>query len=215
MRSPESARRLLVALFALLLVQATGAPSAARAGPLPGPVPTPGRAGAPSTPPDAPAVRATVYGWPLRPDPPVEVAFREPTHRFGPGHRGVDLTAAPGAAVLAAAAGTVVFAGVLAGRGVVSVQHPDGLRTTYEPVTALVAKGTSVTAGTALGSVAPGHRSCRATCLHWGARRDRGSYVDPLLLLMPRHVRLLPVPGAPSARELLEARTQAGDEPGV
>src|SRR6185312_7617134 len=82
-RSPESARRLLVALFALLLVQATGAPAAARAGPLPGPVPTPGRVGAPSTPPDAPAVGATVYGWPLRPDPPVEVAFREPTHRFG------------------------------------------------------------------------------------------------------------------------------------
>jgi len=66
---------------------------------------------------------------------------------------------------------------------VVSVQHPDGLRTTYEPVTASVTKGTSVTAGTALGSLAPGHRSCRATCLHWGARRERGSYVDPLLLL--------------------------------
>ena len=39
------------------------------------------------------------------------------------GTPGVDLTAPVGAAVRAAAAGTVVFAGLLAGRGVVSVQH--------------------------------------------------------------------------------------------
>ena len=43
--------------------------------------------------------------------------------------------------------GTVVFAGVLAGRGVVSVAHPGGLRTTYEPVTATVAVGDVVARG--------------------------------------------------------------------
>jgi murein DD-endopeptidase MepM/ murein hydrolase activator NlpD len=53
---------------------------------------------------------------------------------FGPGHRGVDLAAVAGAPVLAAGAGTVVFAGTVAGRGVVSVDHSGGLRTTYEPV---------------------------------------------------------------------------------
>ena len=143
------------------------------------------------------------------------MAFREPTHRFGPGHRGVDLAAEAGAAVLASAAGTVVFAGALAGRGVVSVQHPDGLRTTYEPVAAVVTRGTSVAAGTVLGSVVAGHRACRAACLHWGVRRERGSYLDPLLLLMPRHVRLLPVPGPLSAGELGEPDAQPGDEPAV
>jgi len=65
------------------------------------------------------------YSWPLSPVPAVAAPFREPTHRFGPGHRGVDLAAAPGSAVIAAAAGTVVFAGLLAGRGVVSLQHAE------------------------------------------------------------------------------------------
>jgi hypothetical protein len=52
---------------------------------------------------------ATGYMWPVESSPGaapvVEVPFREPTHRFGPGHRGVDLTAPVGAAVLGAAAG--------------------------------------------------------------------------------------------------------------
>jgi murein DD-endopeptidase MepM/ murein hydrolase activator NlpD len=144
--------------------------------------------------PRSPAPGAA-YSWPLGlPTPSVARPFREPTHRFGPGHRGVDLAAAPGAAVLAAAAGVVVFAGWLAGRGVVSVQHPDGLRTTYEPVSASVVSGAAVVRGTVLGALEPGHAGCRGVCLHWGARRDRNTYVDPLLLLAPPRLRLLPVP---------------------
>ena len=102
---------------------------------------------------------ATGYVWPVDSSPGaapvVEVPFREPTHRFGPGHRGVDLTAPVGAAVLAAAAGTVVFAGVLAGRGVVSVQHADGLRTTYEPVVPVVAARDDGPAGRCAGCARP------------------------------------------------------------
>ena len=143
----------------------------------------------------APGPPATVYAWPLGPPTPAVVRpFAAPTHRFGPGRRGVDLAGAPGAAVHAAAGGTVVFAGVLAGRGVVSVQHDDGLRTTYEPVTPTVAAGASVTRGAVVGVLVPGHPGCPTPCLHWGARRDRLTYVDPLLLLVPRRVRLLPVP---------------------
>ena len=126
---------------------------------------------------------ATGYVWPVDSSPGaapvVEVPFREPTHRFGPGHRGVDLTAPVGAAVLAAAAGTVVFAGVLAGRGVVSVQHADGLRTTYEPVVPVVAPGTTVRPGAVLGALTRGHRACRAACLHWGVRRERRELPGP------------------------------------
>ena len=101
--------------------------------------------------------------------------FREPTHRFGPGHRGVDLTAPVGAAVHAAAAGTVVFAGVLAGRGVVSVQHADGLRTTYEPVVPVVAAGTPVGPGAVLGTLAPGHRACRGRACTGGCAAGAGA----------------------------------------
>jgi len=164
------------------------------------------------------------YAWPLGPQVPVVVRpFEKPTHRFGPGHRGVDLTGPPGAAVLAAAAGLIVFAGVLAGRGVVSVQHADGMRTTYEPVAPAVAAGVTVARGAVLGALAPGHPGCPAACLHWGARRDRTTYVDPLLLLAPRHVRLLPVPDpwpdgsvqdAAAAALLAVRRRRPGRSPG-
>src|SRR6185369_7063201 len=74
--------------------------------------------------------------WPLRPRPAVLRAFDAPSPNWQRGHRGVDLAAVPGQPVYAAGQGTVVFAGDLAGRPVVSVAHPGGLRTTYEPVTA-------------------------------------------------------------------------------
>jgi murein DD-endopeptidase MepM/ murein hydrolase activator NlpD len=134
------------------------------------------------------------YVWPLRPPPAVLTPFGDPANPFGPGHRGVDLAGAVGQPVLAARAGTVVFAGPVAGLGVVSVQHDDGLRTTYEPVVPVVRVGAKVAAGAVLGTLVAGHRGCRSTCLHWGVRRDRLDYVDPLVLLMPPHVRLLPVP---------------------
>lgn len=135
------------------------------------------------------------YAWPLLPAPVVRTPFRAPAHAFGPGHRGVDLVGTPGQAVLAARGGTVVFAGSVAGRPLVSVQHDDGLRTTYEPVTPAVAAGVVVAAGAVLGTLEPGHAGCPdAACLHWGVRRDRTDYLDPLVLLRPPRVRLLPVP---------------------
>ncbi len=114
---------------------------------------------------------------------------------YGPGHRGVDLAGHAGQLVLAAADGVVVFAAPLAGRGVVSVQHPDGLRTTYEPVAALVTAGAAVRRGQPLGELAPGHPSCApAVCLHWGVRRGT-EYLDPLRLVAGGRIRLLPWDG--------------------
>jgi murein DD-endopeptidase MepM/ murein hydrolase activator NlpD len=150
------------------------------------PEPPPG-AGVP-----APGAR---YAWPLLPPPAVLGPFREPAHPFAPGHRGVDLGGAAGQPVLAARGGGVVFAGPVGGRSVVSVQHDDGLRTTYEPVRPLVRAGAIVRAGDVIAVLEPGHPSCApAVCLHWGVRRDRNVYVDPLVLLRPPRVRLLPVP---------------------
>src|ERR1700733_3037098 len=83
------------------------------------------------------------FAWPITPARVVR-AFDPPAAPWLPGHRGVDLAAPPGAVVRAAGAGRVVYAAVLAGRGVVSVQHPDGLRTTYEPVKPSVVAGDSV-----------------------------------------------------------------------
>lgn len=136
------------------------------------------------------------YGWPLPVRPSVSRPFQPPTHRYGPGHRGADLMGRPGEAVLAAGDGVVVHAGPLAGRGVVSIQHADGLRTTYEPVAAIVRGGQRVARGQTIGTLTPGHPGCPApACLHWGLRRD-DEYLDPLRLVRPARVRLLPWPPA-------------------
>ncbi|MGW3995048.1 M23 family metallopeptidase [Amycolatopsis sp. NPDC004772] len=120
--------------------------------------------------------------WPLSPVPVITKYFDAPETPFGPGHRGVDLAAVPGQDVLAADQGVVVFAGLVGGRPVLSVDHDGGLRTTYEPVVSKVAVGDQVYRGQVLGTVLPGHPGCAvAACLHWGVRRG-DEYIDPLAL---------------------------------
>src|SRR5690625_7646389 len=80
----------------------------------------------------APAAQAQTGRWQWPTPPPHEVvhAFDAPDHPYGPGHRGIDIAATAGEQVRAVEGGTVRFAGVVAGRGVVSVLHPDGLVST-------------------------------------------------------------------------------------
>jgi len=170
----------------------TGAGPSASLAPASTPLPH-AEVGGPPLAVEAP-VDAPRYAWPLRPPPAVVTPFGAPEDPFGPGHRGVDLAGTVGQPVLAARGGTVVFAGLVAGQGVVSVQHDDGLRTTYEPLVPVVHAGAVVATGDVLGALAAGHRGCASACLHWGVRRDRLEYLDPLVLLRPPWVRLLPVP---------------------
>lgn len=92
--------------------------------------------------------------------------------------------------------GTVVFAGVLAGRPLVSIAHPGGLRTSYEPVQPAVLAGQRVDADVVIGVLQDGHVGCLvAACLHWGAMwgpAANADYVDPLGLLAATPVRLKP-----------------------
>lgn len=148
----------------------------------------------------APAAGAdgTRLQWPLRPGIPVLTrAFDAPTPNWTAGHRGVDLAGSPGQPVYAAGGGTVVHAGMLAGRPVVSITHPGGLRTSYEPVEAVVVPGQSVDTSTPLGRLAAGHPGCPAqACLHWGAMwgpAARAYYVDPVGLLASTPIRLKPL----------------------
>ena len=145
---------------------------------------------APARPASA-AAPTPAWSWPLAGPPAVVRGFDPPASTYGVGHRGVDLRGAPAAQVRTAGAGRVSYAGLLAGRGVVVVVH-GALRTTYEPVTAQVRVGQRVGAGQVLGRLGPGH--CAPACLHWGLLRG-STYLDPLLLLGPTRVRLLPVPG--------------------
>ncbi len=137
------------------------------------------------------------FGWPLQPRPSVVQRFDKPAQNWLPGHRGVDLAGAQGQAVLAAGAGIVVFAGTVAGKPVVSIDHPGGVRTTYEPVRAEVPVGRRVGRGTRIGTLEAGHPGCATACLHWGARAEDGrrdrEYLDPLGLLQLTPLRLKPV----------------------
>lgn len=131
--------------------------------------------------------------WPLSP-PEVVRSYAPGPQAWSAGHRGVDLRGAPGASVQAAGAGRVSYAGHLAGRGVLVVQH-GALRTTYEPVVPQAAVGQLVTAGQLVATLAAGHPGCPApACLHWGLRRG-DDYLDPLALVRPGPVRLLPMGG--------------------
>lgn len=122
--------------------------------------------------------------------------FAPPDVAWNAGHRGVDLAGHPGEAVSAAAAGTVTYAAVLAGRGVVVVDHGT-VRTTYEPVLPTVSLGDVVARGQRIGVLQAGHASCPGTtCLHWGLK-DGDVYLDPLLLL-GAEVRLLPASARPA-----------------
>jgi murein DD-endopeptidase MepM/ murein hydrolase activator NlpD len=141
------------------------------------------------------ATRRPSYALPLLGQLRVLRRFEPPPTPYAAGHRGVDLEARAGPVVLAAGSGVVTFAGPVAGRGVVVIAHPDGIRTEYEPVAALVVAGQAVARGQPIGRLVGRHdRWPPGRCLHWGARRG-DAYLDPLLLLRPLGpVRLLPWP---------------------
>jgi len=178
---------LVVALGLLLALAAPGAAAQVRP-----PVEVTGPAAAAPTAPAAPS--GSTWGWPLPGRPAVLHRFQPPPAPWLAGHRGVDLAGSPGTPVLAAGAGVVAFAGSVAGVPVVSVDHSGGLRTTYQPVVAAVARGEPIARGEPLGTLVAAPSHCLpASCLHWGLRRG-DAYLDPLSLVgLDLRVRLLPV----------------------
>jgi murein DD-endopeptidase MepM/ murein hydrolase activator NlpD len=159
------------------------------------------------TAPAAPAPPADDRAWPVPrttgTSPPILRGWDPPATPYGPGHRGIDLAAPPGTPVRAAAPGRIAHTGRIANRGVLTIDHPNTgdppLRTTYEPVHALVDKGDRVAAGDIIGTLENGPPHCTRPCLHWGLRRAK-TYLNPLTLLPPPLLhhgpsRLLPVWG--------------------
>jgi murein DD-endopeptidase MepM/ murein hydrolase activator NlpD len=141
----------------------------------------------------APSAPAAPWSAPLAGVLTVTRPFDPPPVPYAAGHRGVDLGGRTSSPVLAAADGVVVFAGMVAGRPVLSIDHAEGLRTTYEPVDPSVGAGQAVARGSPIGTLVAGHAGCPASaCLHWGLRRG-DTYLDPMLLLRPPRIRLLPM----------------------
>lgn len=119
------------------------------------------------------------WRWPVGGTHAIVRPFLAPVTAYSAGHRGVDI-AATDPVVRAPADGVVHFSGVVVDRPVLSIQHSDGLLSSYEPVESGLMKGQAVAAGDEIGRLQPGH--CSALCLHFGLRRD-GEYISPLTLL--------------------------------
>lgn len=126
-------------------------------------------------------------------------AFKAANPNWASGHRGVDLGAAAGSQVQAAAAGIVRWVGTINSVPGISLQHSDGTITTYQPVTSSLAKGVFVDVGSVIGTLEAGHEGCAVdACLHWGVRLGE-QYLDPMVWLGAGvgKVRLLPMDTKP------------------
>lgn len=136
---------------------------------------------------------------------PVVDPFRAPTTPYGPGNRGLEYRPRPGTAARAIGDGRVAFAGQVAGRLVVSIDHPDGLRSSLVGLAVLrVTVGDRVARGHVVGHT--------GGLLHLGVRRS-GTYLDPATLFAdPGPAILVPLPSdlRPGA-----GRSVAGFGPGA
>jgi murein DD-endopeptidase MepM/ murein hydrolase activator NlpD len=127
--------------------------------------------------------------WPAEPFR-LARAYVAPAHEYGPGHRGIDLDLLGGTRVRAPADGVVAFSGAVAGRGIVTIDHGDGLVTTLEPVDSALAPGSPVVRGEPVATLSVGGHAGAGT-LHFGVRLQ-GEYINPMLLLegVPRAILL-------------------------
>lgn len=146
----------------------------------------PGAAAGQAAEPASAATGAThpvvLYQWPVT--AAVVDGFRPPSHFAGAGNRGLEFGTAGGEPVVAAASGQVVFAGAIAGANFVTVQHRDGLRTSYSHIrNVTVFVGNIVAGGTAIGQAETG--------FHFGVRVG-DTYLDPAVLLTPVPMRSTP-----------------------
>lgn len=125
-------------------------------------------------------------GWQLPLTKPVLVhQFLQPNSDYSAGHRGVDLLARAGQAVLASADGVVSFVGKVVDRGVLTLSH-ETLKTTYEPVCSTITVGSKVVRGEQIGRICspPAYRNhCQPRiCLHFALRNSTG-YLSPLAII--------------------------------
>lgn len=174
--SPASRRgRLSVSVLALVLVLTA-------VGVVPG-------AGAEGAEPPGFGLAQRSWAWPLA-SFRLDRAYAAPPHPYGAGHRGIDLATHAGAGIQAPAEGTVGFVGSVAGRGVLTIDHGDGLVTTLEPVESTLSAGAGVARGQEVATLSIGGHAT-ASSLHFGVRLE-GAYINPLALLggVPRAVLL-------------------------
>jgi murein DD-endopeptidase MepM/ murein hydrolase activator NlpD len=115
---------------------------------------------------------------------PIVRHFQQPATPYSAGHRGIDIEAPERSSVVASAEGVVAFAGQVGGSLFVSIDHPDGIRTTYSFLSSiLTARGAHVLQGDLIALSGAGHAGISPPHLHFGARIGE-TYIDPEPLLV-------------------------------
>lgn len=129
------------------------------------------------------------WSWPVQGE--VITQYRNGADPYAGGqHRGIDIAAAAGTPVVAAAGGEVRFVGTAGSSGLtVSVRTADGFDTSYLHLSSFAVRaGARVSSGERVGAVGTtGTRSAVQPHLHFGVREagTRHAYVDPLSMLPP------------------------------
>jgi hypothetical protein len=128
---------------------------------------------------------ASAWTWPVSGQVLTRFSFDRAHPYAGGQHRGIDVGAATGAAVVAPAAGTVAFAGSVPGSGrTVTIETRDGLAVTLTHLGSVsVSRGADVAEGAVVASVgSSGTPELDVPYVHLGVRiaDDENGYVDPL-----------------------------------
>ena len=133
--------------------------------------------------PATPAPQAGSWSWPV--SGPVIRGFDPPDNPYGAGHRGIDIAVAFGTAIRAPAAGVVTFSGKVGGQLFITIDHGDGLSSTYSWLSSTdVRKGDHVSGGARIGATGAGHPGSSVAHLHFGVKLG-GEYIDPMSVLRP------------------------------
>jgi murein DD-endopeptidase MepM/ murein hydrolase activator NlpD len=128
---------------------------------------------------------------------PVKDPFRPPDGPYGAGNRGIEYATASGDRIVAAASGTVTFAGPVAGSLFVTIEHAPGLRSTYSYLERFfVRTGDRVRRGELLGAAGLG--------FHLTVRQG-DTYLDPADFLGEVRVRVRLVSRSTALRSIRRA----------
>lgn len=177
-------RRTIATLLALAVVctMTLSSPAHAKA-------PSIGQVAIPTVQATDPAVVGAEWVWPVS-GFRILTNYIAPAHRYGPGHRGIDLALFGIRTVRSPAAGVVQFNGRVVDRDLITIDHGNGLVTTLEPVTSPLAVGDRVGRGEEVGVGDEGGHT-PAGAVHFGVRWH-GEYINPMVLLggVPRAVLL-------------------------
>jgi murein DD-endopeptidase MepM/ murein hydrolase activator NlpD len=151
------------------------------------------------------AQEAPKINWAPPLEPPVNLVnlYRQPNSDYSAGHRGIDYRVEVGQPVLSPADGEVWFSGKVGNRQLISLKHPDGNLTEFEPVCTDLEKGEPVFLGQEIGQVCKADSNYRqhcqeATCLHFSIRQ-LGEYLSPQVFI-----------GGINPSRLLAQTTQSG-----